>query len=120
MRDIVVEKLEAARVRNGELGSDASYGLAGAFELIGPKGTRLLIFSGGKDGSGWEHVSVSTEHRTPNWAEMCFVKDLFFEDNECVVQYHPPAAKHINHHPYVLHMWRPTDVELPMPPMIMV
>ena len=120
MRFDVPAKLETARVRNGEQGSDASYGLAGMFELMGPKGAWLRIISGGRDGSGWEHVSVSIPHRTPNWQEMCFVKDLFWEPHECVVQYHPPTSKHINFHPNCLHLWRPTDVELPMPPMIMV
>ena len=120
MRTDVSEKLEAGRVRSGELGSDASYGLAGCFILIGPIGAKLQIMSGGQDGTGWEHVSVSIDHRTPNWREMCWVKDLFWNKDECVVQYHPPASKHINLHPNCLHLWRSVDAAFPMPPMIMV
>ena len=55
----------------------------------------------------WEHVSVSGNRFCPNWAEMCWVKDVFWEDEECVVQYHPPKSDHINVHPFVLHLWRP-------------
>ena len=29
-------------------------------------------------GHGWEHVSVSLDHRCPSWAEMCLVKDISF------------------------------------------
>jgi hypothetical protein len=42
------------------------------------------------DTENWEHVSVSTAHRTPNWIEMCLVKDLFWTEEECVIQFHPP------------------------------
>ena len=38
----------------------------------------------------WEHVSVSLPDRCPTWEEMCFIKDLFWNSDECVVQYHPP------------------------------
>src|SRR5262245_51606666 len=71
-------------------------------------------------GMGWEHVSVSTEDRTPTWEEMCWVKDLFWDEEECVVQYHPPRSKHVNIHPYCLHLWRPLRSILPVPRVIMV
>ena len=29
----------------------------------------------------WEHVSVSTKNRTPNWYEMDFIKDLFWKED---------------------------------------
>ena len=41
---------------------------------------------------GWEHVSVSLRDkkgdpidRCPYWEEMCKIKALFFEDDECVM-----------------------------------
>lgn len=71
-------------------------------------------------GAGWEHVSVSLEYRTPTWDEMCYVKDLFWLPEERVVQYHPPVSEYVNNHPYCLHLWRPTDIELPHPPAIFV
>lgn len=70
----------------------------------------------GMTGETWEHVSVSNVHRCPSWEEMCWVKELFFEDEECVIQYHPPRSQYVNCHPNVLHLWRPTVTPIPMPP----
>jgi hypothetical protein len=120
MRKTVHEKLNAGRIVRGVNASDASHGIAGAFKILGPNGVVLRIISADHDGSGWEHVSVSMKNRAPNWREMCFVKDLFFEEHECVVQYHPAKADHINIHPHCLHLWRMTEGEFPMPPAIMV
>lgn len=69
---------------------------------------------------GWEHVSVSRADRCPTWDEMCDVKSLFWDDDDCVIQYHPPKKDHINNHEYCLHLWRPIGIDLPMPPKIMV
>lgn len=67
-------------------------------------------------GMGWEHVSVSRQNRTPTWEEMCRVKDLFWDAEECVVQYHPPKSDYRNLHKYCLHLWKPLEVEIPRPP----
>lgn len=69
-------------------------------------------------GEPWDHVSVSVrgEKRCPTWEEMCRVKDLFFDEEECVVQYHPPKSDYVNTHNYVLHLWRPTESSIVMPP----
>ena len=71
-------------------------------------------------GGGWEHISVGYKNRTPTWDEMCIVKDIFFDEEECVVQYHPPKSEYVNNHPYVLHLWKPIGIKIPMPPKIMV
>jgi len=68
----------------------------------------------------WDHVSISREDRTPTWAEMCYIKDMFFEPTECVMQLHPPRSEHINVHDYCLHLWRPTNTEIPKPPRMMI
>ena len=73
----------------------------------------FVIFS---RGGGWDHVSVSFHDRCPTWDEMCYIKDLFFEAGECVMQLHPAKKDYINMHPYVLHLWRPQQSEIPMPP----
>lgn len=91
----------------------------GVFEVPSPIDGQLLHVIA-SSGEGWEHVSVSRPKRPPNWAEMCRVKELFFEDDETVVQYHVPPEDHVNCHPYCLHLWRPLDAELPRPPSIMV
>lgn len=40
-------------------------------------------------GGGWEHVSVSLSNRCPTWEEMCMVKDIFWGEDECVIQFRP-------------------------------
>lgn len=98
----------------------------GAFSRQGPKGATLRILaSDGRDDTlsedlrGWEHVSVSA-HRCPNWEEMCWIKDLFWEPEDTVVQYHPPKSLYINESPYCLHLWRHTIMKIPLPPAILV
>jgi len=95
--------------------------MAGYFTVIGPRGAILRIVSSiGNDEYPWEHVSVSLGHRVPNWTEMCFIKDLFWEDEECVVQYHPPKSQYVQNHPFVLHLWKHTNIPFPAPPSILV
>ena len=74
------------------------------------------------DGAGWDHVSVSLTDpkKTPNWREMCYIKDLFFDEEETVIQYHPPKSEYVNVHQGCLHMWRPHDREIPLPDKDMV
>jgi hypothetical protein len=116
--------LQANRIRTGQYGSDESFGLAGAFRLLAPGGALMLALSSGPGGlgndTGWEHVSASCEQRCPTWEEMCFVKDLFWNEEELVVQYHPPKSEYVNFHPYVLHLWKSIDMTIPLPPMLLV
>ena len=119
MKDTIDPKLIDGRIRKGEFASDGSYGLTGAFVVFGPRGEWLRIIADNTD-AAWEHVSVSTTHRTPNWTEMCFVKNLFWNEDECVIQYHPPKKDYVNCHPYCLHLWKPLKHVIPMPPPIMV
>ena len=86
MLSSVPDKLERGRFREGAYGSDESYGFYDAFEIQGPCGERLRIISSAWDETGWEHVSVSTRRRPPNWQEMCFVKDLFWDEEDGTVR----------------------------------
>lgn len=123
MRAAVPKLLEQHRLKTGQFGTEAAHGFNGYFELQGPCGERLrIVASTAKlpQAEGWEHVSVSTKRRIPNWTEMCFVKDLFWDEEECVVQYHPPRSDYVNNHPHTLHLWRHIDQPFPRPPSIMV
>ena len=91
----------------------------GAFLIPGPHGRELKVLASSGDASlgiEWEHVSVSLSNRCPNWVEMCFVKDLFWDAEETVMQLHPPRSRWVNNHPNCLHMWRPKGQEIPLPP----
>ncbi len=70
----------------------------------------------------WNHVSVSLPGRCPAWEEMCYVKDLFFDPEETVMQLHPPRSTWVSNHKYCLHLWEPVGegVTIPLPPPRMV
>lgn len=122
MRDL--KKLDKFRLWERELlvygrnGGSAE----GCFKVFVNGKSFLVIAS---TGMGWDHVSVSpwSEKRKscPTWEEMCAVKDLFFLDDERVVQFHPPKEESVNRHLYCLHLWRPNRGEdMPHPPVSLV
>lgn len=87
------------------------------------KSTKLFVMACEADadkGYPWDHVSVSTSSRCPNWEEMCFVKGLFFDDEETVVQFHPKKSEYVDRCKYALHLWRHVCDEHVLPPRIMV
>lgn len=107
----------------------------GHFKIPSPdksRVTRTLLYvlaSPGLNEIPWEHVSARAvkqlgskqfKNYTPTWDEMCFLKSLFWGDEDCVVQYHPPKSDYVNVHENVLHLYRPTAVEIPMPPKVTV
>jgi len=101
-----------------ELGTDDSYGNNGFFTFWF---SGYEVYCQASDGIGWEHVSVTfNRKRTPPWEIMNHVKDLFWDEEDVVIQIHPPKSQYVNHHPYCLHLWRPIGVSLPLPDPIMV
>jgi hypothetical protein len=107
---------EKHRITKGRKRSTRADGCNGAFDIPSPKKRKDMLYVIAADGGLWDHVSVSLKNRTPIWSEMNFIKDLFWEPEETVIQYHPPASKYINQHPFVLHLWRPQGIDIPMPP----
>lgn len=92
-------------------GADGGYG---NLYLGGVKSKpAVVVFSWG---GGWEHVSVSYPNRCPTWEEMCRVKEMFWNEDECVVQYHPPKSEYVNNHSYCLHLWRKCGEDFETPP----
>lgn len=105
---------EKYRVTTGRMASDASYGNNGAFVVPLKRGQQVFVVA--SDGMCWEHVSVSRKDRCPTWEEMCQIKDIFWDAEDCVVQYHPAQSEYVNNHPYCLHLWRPVGQPIPTPP----
>lgn len=64
---------------------------------------------------GWEHASVSLKGRCPTWEEMCSIKDIFWNEDEAVMQIHPPKSEYVNLHPYCLHLWKPVGQDFIRP-----
>lgn len=121
--------LSKYRVRTGLMGSDDSYGISGMFKIPFPNGLTIfdvIATNGVREHPIWEHVSVkahdkgSNRWRCPKWNEMCYIKDLFWEKNETVIQFHPEETEYVNNHPAVLHLWRPVEFEISLPPIIYV
>jgi len=112
---------EKFRVRTGIMGSDITFGNNGAFEVsIVLNKCKQKLFVIASDQVGWEHVSVSRTDRCPLWDEMCAIKDLFWDESDCVIQYHPPHSEYINNHRFCLHLWRPVGIDVIQPPKILV
>lgn len=109
------------RLREGAYGSDDSIGNAGAFHIPAKTWSGTPVFRViASDADGWEHVSVSLPSRCPTWEEMCYIKSLFWDEDDVIIQYHPAKKDYVNCHPFCLHLWRPTDQNLPRPPKEMV
>ncbi len=103
----------------------------GAFKLDSPtrKGYEILVIAspGGDVGEGrivaWEHVSVHVSSNftgawadyTPTWEEMDYVKGLFWDEADVVMQLQVNDGQKVNVHKHTLHLWRPTDREIPLP-----
>lgn len=118
MRETFSREMENGRVLTGPYGS-APGSMYGAFNVRGTgSGSTLYVIVG--SGEGWEHVSVSNPRRIPNWNEMCRVKSLIWIDSEVVMQLHPAESDYVNVHQNCLHLWRPTDQQIPLPPRWMV
>lgn len=87
----ILENPQIIAAKTGEDGgcgyADLGYGLGRAPQVVW------------SFGGGWDHVSVSFMNRCPTWAEMCKVKDLFFREDECCVEYHPAKSEYVNIHP---------------------
>lgn len=102
---------ERRRITTGPLRSTEFDGNNGAFDL----GRYFIIAS---DGGGWDHVSVSIFggfRKNPSWDDMCKIKEIFWDEEDTVIQFHPPKSEYVNNHPYTLHLWRPNDPDVTIP-----
>jgi hypothetical protein len=71
-------------------------------------------------GMGWDHVSISSPSKTPDWDLMCHIKEIFFKPEEWAVEYHPAESDYVNNHEHCLHIWHPLDETIPTPPSILI
>ena len=109
---------EEYRLKEGPQKSAAWMGNNGAF-MFKALGVNLMAIASNQ--IGWEHVSVTRQDKKiPSWNIMCYVKDMFWDDDDVVVQFHPAKKDYVNTHPGCLHLWRPTDREVHSPPTWMV
>lgn len=78
--------------------------------IIPFRGRKLEVISSVDEDNGvmWEHVSVVVRgvNKCPDWATMCFVRQLFWDDEDEVIQIHPKRSRYVNAHNTCLHLWR--------------
>lgn len=109
---------EKYRIKAGPFKSSNLDGNNGAFEF---KHDQIWIRIIASDGDDWDHVSVSLSvKRCPDWEEMCLVKSMFWDDEDTVIQFHPPKSEYVNNHNFCLHLWRPQDYQIKTPPSYMI
>ena len=99
---------------------------AGCFAFRTGDGAALSCLVDIRD--GWEHVSVTGQKPvkrgsstrmvefTPSWEHMDAIKKLFWEPEETVFQFHPAASLSAAAHRNTLHLWKPVDARVPLPP----
>jgi hypothetical protein len=116
----VPEKYRITKHKNPLFNSDESYGNNGCFEIPLETGFKLIAHIIASDGEGWEHVSVHViadgSSVIPRWGTMCEIKNIFWDEEDTVIQYHPAKTDYVNNHHYVLHLWRPIGIDFPKPP----
>ena len=117
---------EKNRITKGHFASDSTFGCNGAFELCPSPGKQYYCIV--SDGMEWEHVSVEIRvtqgkkyiTRVPSWDEMCYIKSVFWDEEDAVMQFHPPKSEYVNDHNFVLHLWRKNNTNPELPPNILV
>lgn len=109
---------EQFRLKQGVLASDDSYGANGCFIIPHPQREDVYLACIVSDQEGWDHVSVTLGNnegpiaRCPVWEEMCFIKDIFWNKDEVVIQYHPAESDYVSCHHFCLHLWKPQGILL--------
>lgn len=106
----IEEILKDSRLRNIVKGID---GFKGDIHIGGWDGSFIFSYAG-----GWEHASVSpyAKRITPTWDDMTKIKEMCWEDDESVIQIHPPKEMYVNNMPNCLHLWRCYYKEMVTPP----
>jgi hypothetical protein len=72
-------------------------------------GRHVVGTIGQHDGGWWLHVSVSRAKYIPSYEDLADVKRVFIGDGLQAVQLFPRRERHVNIHPYCLHLWARVD-----------
>lgn len=78
----------------------------GTIFAVHPNGLRMMASAMRElDMQHWLHVSISREDCLPSYEDLCKTKTEFIGEDKTAIQVFPPKAKHVNLHPYCLHLW---------------
>ncbi len=109
-------RIEPFRKKHPKFGA-GKVGKNYGFFVVG--NTTVMSAGLGSDGE-WEHVSVACHGRDPSWLEMERIKQLFWGDEETVLQFHPKKSEYVNVHKHCLHLWRLFNIDHQLPPRILI
>ena len=125
MKTTLSDGLEEGRIQAGWNGTKPNSGPAGAFVYHFRQNLTAHIVADAGQATGWEHVSAHMEFynragklskRSPSWGEMHKIKRLFWYDSEVVMQLHSKDCDWKHGAEYVVHLWRPINEIVPVPP----
>lgn len=68
-------------------------------------GRTVIVSVGPHDGRWWLHVSMSRRKYIPSYSDLADVKRVFVGEDRQAVQVFPRRERHVNIHPYALHLW---------------
>jgi hypothetical protein len=120
MKKTAPNEFRVASKQIGNMPNDNSLGMLGVFQVPLNNVLFTIVVNDSRFDKKWEHVSVSSTQRCPTWDEMCHFKNMFFKEDETVLQFHPKKSEYKNMHPFCLHLWRDVTKEYELPPSIYV
>lgn len=108
------EIVKDPRLRNVEMAMD---GFQADIHIGGWDGS-LIVSHGG----GWNHASVCAYAKRiiPSWSDMCALKEMIWNDDETVIQIHPPKDQYVNNVSNCLHLWECYYKPMVLPPSVFV
>lgn len=104
---------ECYRVTQGVLATDRGHGNNGAF-LIPATGHPAAVIASDQD--GWEMVSIAHCERPLTLAEVDAIRDLFWSQDDVVIQFHFPHQDRKGQHRYAVKLWRRAGQDAQLPP----
>ncbi len=68
-------------------------------------GRHVIVTVGPSDGRWWLHVSVARAKYIPSYEDLADVKRVFVGEDRQAIQVFPRCERHVNLHPFCLHLW---------------
>jgi hypothetical protein len=68
-------------------------------------GRFVALSAGCREGRWWLHASVSRKREMPSYWDMADLKAIFIGPDLQALQVFPRLERHVNIHPYCLHLW---------------
>lgn len=110
---------EDHRVRVGNMRTTEEHGNNGVFKIIEGYRSEVQIVCIASDQNGWENVSVAVKKNgktiSPTHGQMQKVKELFWEAEDCVMQFYPPKSQSPKKGSKILYLWRKAGENFAVP-----